>query len=83
MLSPDGDFLTHPQATDDMGAAADADVVFLGLKAYSLPGVADALHRVLRPRVPMLEVPGTVTGAIRDWLARTEGSTHHAAADRT
>jgi pimeloyl-ACP methyl ester carboxylesterase len=33
--------------------------------------------------VPMLEVPGTVTGAIRDWLARTEGSTHHAAADRT
>jgi pimeloyl-ACP methyl ester carboxylesterase len=33
--------------------------------------------------VPMLEVPDTVTGAIRDWLARTEGSTHHAAADRT
>ena len=49
VLSPDGDFLTHPQATDDMAAAADADVVFLGLKAYSLPGVADALHRALRP----------------------------------
>ena len=54
VLSPDGDFLTHPQATDDMAAAADADVVFLGLKAYSLPGVADALHRALRPRVPVI-----------------------------
>ena len=29
LLSPDGDFLTHPRATDDMAAAADADVVFL------------------------------------------------------
>ena len=37
-----------------MAAAADADVVFLGLKAYSLPGVADALHRALRPRVPVI-----------------------------
>ena len=54
VLSPDGDFLTHPQATDDIAAAADADVVFLGLKAYSLPGVADALHRALRPRVPVI-----------------------------
>ncbi len=54
VLSPDGDFLARPQATDNIGAVADADVVFLGLKAYSLPEVADALHRALRPRVPVI-----------------------------
>ena len=32
---------------------------------------------------PQLEVPDAVTGAIQDWLARTEGSTNHAATDRT
>jgi 2-dehydropantoate 2-reductase len=49
VLSPDGDFLVSPPATDDIGAVADADVVFLGLKAYSLPEVADRLRRALRP----------------------------------
>jgi 2-dehydropantoate 2-reductase len=54
VLSPDGDFLVNPRATDDIGAVADADVVFLGLKAYSLPDVADALHRALRPQTPVI-----------------------------
>ncbi len=54
VLSPDGDFLVKPRATDDIGAVADADVVFLGLKAYSVPGVAGALHRALRPGVPVI-----------------------------
>ncbi len=49
VLSPDGDFTVHPEATDDLAATGAADVVFLGLKAYSLPEVAPALHRVLRP----------------------------------
>lgn len=49
VLTADGDFTAHPRATDDIGAVADADVVFLGLKAYSLPEVAAALHRALRP----------------------------------
>ena len=50
----DGDFLVHPRATDDIGAVTDADAVFLGLKAYSLPEVADALHRALRPGIPVI-----------------------------
>jgi len=54
VLSPDGDFLVKPRATDDIGAVADADVVFLGLKAYSVPEVAGALHRALRPGVPVI-----------------------------
>ena len=49
VLSPDGGFLAHPRATDDIAAVAAADVVFLGLKAYSLPQVAPALRRALRP----------------------------------
>ncbi len=54
VLGADGNFLVHPRATDDIGAVTDADVVFLGLKAYSLPEVADALHHALRPGVPVI-----------------------------
>ena len=54
VLSPDGDFQVTPEATDEIAAVAGADVVFLGLKAYSLPEVAGALHRALRPGVPVI-----------------------------
>jgi 2-dehydropantoate 2-reductase len=43
-----------PRATSDIATVADADVVFCGLKAYSLPQVAPALHRVLRPGTPVI-----------------------------
>jgi 2-dehydropantoate 2-reductase len=49
VLSPRGDFEAAPLATDDFEAMADADVVFLGLKAYHLPEVALDLGTVLRP----------------------------------
>ena len=54
VFGADDEFLVRPRATDDIGAVTDADVVFLGLKAYSLPGVADALHHALRPGVPVI-----------------------------
>jgi 2-dehydropantoate 2-reductase len=44
-----GDFEAHPDATDDIAAVADADVVFAGLKAYSLPALAPAIGPLLRP----------------------------------
>ncbi|HUZ34696.1 MAG TPA: 2-dehydropantoate 2-reductase [Streptosporangiaceae bacterium] len=44
-----GDFVVRPQATDDIAAVGGADVVFCGLKAYSLPEVAATLQRALRP----------------------------------
>ena len=43
VLSPRGNFEAAPPATDDLGAIADADVVFLGLKAYHLPEIASDL----------------------------------------
>jgi 2-dehydropantoate 2-reductase len=49
VLSQRGDFEAHPPATDDWGVLADADVVFLGLKAYSLPDAAPRLGELLRP----------------------------------
>ena len=49
VLSPRGDFHAHPQATDDLDAVGDADVVFVGLKAYSLPELAPRLGEALGP----------------------------------
>jgi len=49
VLSPRGDFAAHPSATDDLAAVADADVVFVALKAYSLPEIAPQLGALLAP----------------------------------
>lgn len=47
VLSPKGDFHVHVEATEDLEAVAGADVVFVGLKAYSLPEIAPRLARTL------------------------------------
>jgi 2-dehydropantoate 2-reductase len=47
--SPRGDFSARPQATDDLSAAASADVVFVALKAYSLTELAPRLGPLLQP----------------------------------
>jgi 2-dehydropantoate 2-reductase len=49
VLSPRGDFTEHPPVTDDLAAVADADSVFVALKAYSLPGIAPRLGELLAP----------------------------------
>jgi 2-dehydropantoate 2-reductase len=49
VLSPRGDFTARPSATDDWAALRDADVVFVALKAYSLPDVAPRLGELLAP----------------------------------
>ena len=49
VLSPRGDFTAHPRATSDLAAVADADVVFVALKAYSLPEIAPRLGSLLAP----------------------------------
>jgi 2-dehydropantoate 2-reductase len=49
VISPRGDFEANPPVTDDISAVADADVVFVGLKAYSLPDVAPRLGELLAP----------------------------------
>jgi 2-dehydropantoate 2-reductase len=49
VLSPRGDFTAHPKTTDNLGAVVGADVVFVGLKAYSLPEIAPKLGPLLAP----------------------------------
>jgi len=44
-----GDFEAHPDATDDVGPIAEADVVVLGLKSYGLPAMAPRIGELLRP----------------------------------
>ena len=47
--SPRGDFDAHPAATSELTAIADADVVVLGVKAYSRPALAPRIGELLRP----------------------------------
>ncbi len=43
VTGPRDEFSVRPAATDDVAAVAGADVVFVGLKAYSLPALAPAV----------------------------------------
>jgi 2-dehydropantoate 2-reductase len=47
--SADGEFTARPRCTDDMAAIAEANVVFLTLKAHSIPAVAPAIGAALSP----------------------------------
>ncbi len=49
VLSPRGDFHAHPHATDDPASIGPADIVFLGLKAYSYRDAGPLLAPLLRP----------------------------------
>jgi 2-dehydropantoate 2-reductase len=44
VISPDGDFEVRPATATDLGAIGTADVVFLGVKAHSLPSLAPQLR---------------------------------------
>lgn len=48
VVSREGDFTAHPATSGDLEAVAGADVVFVGLKAYSLPEIAPRLGELLR-----------------------------------
>jgi 2-dehydropantoate 2-reductase len=54
VLSPRGDFTAHPPVTDELAAVAGADVVFVALKAYSLPEIAPRLGKLLDPRAAVI-----------------------------
>ncbi len=55
-----GDFTAHPAATDEIEACAEADVVVLGLKAYSLPELAPRIGAVLGPDACVLSTQNGV-----------------------
>ena len=49
VLSPAGDFRATVHATDDLEVIGDADVVFVALKAYSVPELAPRIGACLAP----------------------------------
>jgi 2-dehydropantoate 2-reductase len=49
VLSPRGDFHARPHATDDPAEIGPADIVFLGLKAYSYAGAGPLIRPLLGP----------------------------------
>lgn len=49
-----GDFSAAPAATDSLDVIEGADVVFVGLKAYSLPELAARLGAVLQPHTAVI-----------------------------
>lgn len=49
VLSPRGDFRAHPNATSDPAEIGPADIVFLGLKAYSYASAGPLITPLLRP----------------------------------
>lgn len=52
--SPRGDFVAHPEATDDLAAIEGADVVFVTLKAYSLPALMPRIVEHLGPEATVM-----------------------------
>lgn len=69
VTSPRGDFEARPAATDDLAAIADADVVFIGLKAYSLPELAPQIGSHLRPDAAVI----AAQNGIPWWYFQAEG----------
>jgi 2-dehydropantoate 2-reductase len=49
VVSPDGDFAVRPAVTGDLSTIGTADVVFLGVKAHGLTGLAPGLRQLYTP----------------------------------
>lgn len=77
--SPRGDFTAHPAATDDLAAVQGADVVFLALKAHSLPEMAPRLGPLLGSHTAVIAAQNGIPfwyfqgleGPWRDWRLET------------
>ncbi|MFN8224274.1 MAG: 2-dehydropantoate 2-reductase [Gaiellales bacterium] len=75
VISPRGDFAAHPEATDDLAAVAGADVVVIGLKAYSLPELAPKLGELLDTNATVLPLQNGVPW----WFFHRFGGDHEGA----
>jgi 2-dehydropantoate 2-reductase len=69
VLSPRGDFEAFPAATGEIEAVAEADVVLVGLKAYSLPEIAPLLKSALGPETAVI----AAQNGIPWWYFQGEG----------
>jgi 2-dehydropantoate 2-reductase len=56
VLSSEGDFEAHPRVVDSLAAAGPADVVFLAVKAHSLPALAPQLSLLFGPETTVVSM---------------------------
>ncbi|MDQ3702450.1 MAG: 2-dehydropantoate 2-reductase [Chloroflexota bacterium] len=54
VVSPEGEFVAHPECTDDLAAVGEADVAFLTVKAHSLTDLAPRLGPLLGPQTAVV-----------------------------
>jgi 2-dehydropantoate 2-reductase len=69
IVSPEGEFVAHPQCTPDLTAAGKADIVFLTVKAYALAGIVPPLSATLGPETAVV----TAQNGIPWWYFQREG----------
>ncbi|HEX5416909.1 MAG TPA: 2-dehydropantoate 2-reductase, partial [Chloroflexota bacterium] len=69
VISSAEEFVAHPTCTDDLGAAGQADVVVLTVKAHSLAPIAPALRESLGPETVVI----TAQNGIPWWYFYKEG----------
>src|SRR5579862_31810 len=60
VISPDGDFEAHPRVTGDAESIGPADVVFLAVKAHSLPQLAPRIGCLLGPETVVVSLQNGV-----------------------
>jgi len=60
VLSPDGDFEARPKVAADLESLGPADVVFLAVKAHSLPQLAPRLGCLLGPETSVVSLQNGV-----------------------
>jgi len=60
VLSPDGDFEARPKVTGDLESIGLADVVFLAVKAHSLPQLAPLIGPLLAPETCVVSLQNGV-----------------------
>jgi 2-dehydropantoate 2-reductase len=60
VISPDGDFAARPKVTGDAASIGPADVVFLAVKAHSLPQLAPHLARLMGPETCVVSLQNGV-----------------------
>lgn len=68
VVSPEGNFEARPPVTDRFEAVAGADVVFLAVKAHSLPELAPKLGPTLAPETAVV----SLQNGIPWWFANLE-----------
>ncbi len=60
VISPDGDFAARPGVTGDAASIGPVDVVFLAVKAHSLPQLAPGLACLLGPETCVVSLQNGV-----------------------